>query len=588
MKRAAVWLMLALQLVVAPMAEARVLVVNYMAGDERATGAGDLAHYQRIRNTVCGILDAFGVEYDVINSARMKTEFARTGVVTYDFGTSAARTVAYSAVIHSSIGVPKVTSWQMRTDSLLSSTKTPTVPQLMAMFATEMVASSATCCTTGVTTTSTAYDGNTYWPGVTKYLASGQSIRWRSGFLHGAVMTDAPGGVRALIRQTMNTSNAQEVLPTDGAPCMDCDSLIASPSDSVVMWTRLNSHVAGSAQVVFCNFNHLADGQMDPALLAQAVVYLDSLTGGAMIREPLRFGMLVRGGFSRGARTASGGTSPNDSTNIKASIDSLNALGVPFTVAVDMDSLNQNAAEAGWWTRASMARFTPDFALSGSWTHRSLSIALAGQFASLDSAFRGNRTDRVAVPRLGDWTPSSYSSMGFDSLGYALNTARARSLIVQQNTETPANRLPAGRYPNPYTGDDPLRVVGTAATSDSGSAQWTNGLAVDSYIGQAWGSYAEDFWRQAFNVHPVNTLTLGATFRSSTIHDDLQGQGRVRVLTISASQLGSGTRSDWATRPTRPGWWIAKSVVNASKAINSFAWQGKARVSFVPLQDVQP
>jgi hypothetical protein len=405
--------------------------------------------------------------------------------------------------------------------------------------------------------------------------------------LDGTVMTDAPGGVRALVRQSMITSTAQEVLPTDGAPCMDCDSLIASPSDSVMIWTRLNSHVAGSAQFVFCDFNHLADGQMSVGLAAMAITYLDSLAGGDIIKTPLKFGLLVRGGFSRGARTASGGASINDSTATKASIDSLGSLGIPFTVACDMDSLNEYAAEAGWWTRAGAARFTPDFALSGSWTHRSLSIALAGQYASLDSAFR-NRVDRVAVPRLGDWTPSNFSSLSFDSLGYALNSARARSLIVQQNTETPANRLNSGYYPIAYNAGDPLRVVGTAATSDSGSAQWTNGISTDSYIGQSWGSYAEDFWRQVFNVHPINTVTLGAAFRGSTIHDDLQGQGQVRILTISASQLGSGTRSDWATRPTRPGWWIAKSVANQVRAMNSFGYNGRPVASFVPLESVTP
>lgn len=611
----------------------RVLVV--VPRNNNDIGAGDVTTVRNAwvqRSTIASVLDGFGAEYDVVSASVGKTEFCRLGVVTYNFGTSAAFTRSYTAVIHIGLEGTFGGNTGYRADSLFSSTKLPLVPQLYVGWSYSW-RSAACACSIGVANAA-GYNNATNHLGWTKYSASDPSLRFRSGYLDGVSLA-APylGTVRGIIKQGSNVANAQSVLPTVPLPCMDCDSLTQSTNtDSVAIYVRQNDHVPGKAPIIVSVAAHNWDDQQDPAMSIAAIALLDSLAGGTIIKRPLRFGINVRGAFRRNAKHVMGGFVSGDSATIKASIDSLASLGVRFTVGVNIDSVSTYPDELFWWNRAPLALYSPESwsgidttvlvaangkatygrsldlygryrtrallgALSGTEGDSALSSGVRRAFSRTDSIFSG-RSDRVMIPALGDWCPRNIGANGLDSLWYALGKTGSTALVVSpwepesnpNRSTNPLGVLPQQTAMKSSLGGEPIRLLASAPYPDSGSATFESGNSVDSYFNNpsnSWVKHVQSFWSTLIGVRGVQRgASNGTTVVDTDARTMFDNFSKAKVLTIHAGDLGSGLRSDAQSRPTRPGWWYVKSVVNEAKAINKLA--GRSVVQIVPLQDLWP
>jgi hypothetical protein len=161
-------------------------------------------------------------------------------------------------------------------------------------------------------------------------------------------------------------------------------------ADTASVWERLMTGWAGTtyngesipsnARLVFANVmgaspcvdsisganlgEALTPCEFDAPTLLFALAHLDSLTGGKVWESstsklPLRAAVTIDGAFTRTGRQFAGGTNITDSTVVKASLDSLAALGIPVTVGVNVDSIAAYPYEVAWWNKLPTARFTP-------------------------------------------------------------------------------------------------------------------------------------------------------------------------------------------------------------------------------------
>jgi hypothetical protein len=633
-------LLVALLLLATP-ASARVLVVTPISANEYGGDPGNFTpqHMFAMREQARGILDAFGVEYDVVPSSIARTEFVRTGVMTFNFGTSAAFTRSYDAVIHLTGQTMSITSVNRgyRPDSLFSSTKAPQVPQLFWTWSYLWSGASASCagCSLGVQRTS-GYNGNTNWQGVTVFDAA-MKYKARVTHVDGYTLSYVfPGTVRNLVGQKTNASLAQEVIPTDGAPCMDCDSLSSANTVGDTTLVYSVEHTVTGQPIIVCTFGHNHYDQSSPIVGAMGLAALDSLTSGAVIKKKLTLGIYLAGGLRRSSRTTWGGISPDDSTNYKASLDSLRTLGVPITVGVNLaaDTITTYASDLAWFRNnlGGMASYVPENWQSisdstkgggnasltapidptGLYRKRaqygdSLTHAVTGSDTStahlMRSAFtilrgHGLKVDHIYVGPLFDHRPITTTG---DSVFFGLRKAWVRGVLVDVNN---ANAYGARANPRAYFTRSGFYRVGSMAPErmavigawtmrqDSSAASWYNGLSVDSYSAAfSWGASTEAFWDSAFEAWgPISATTPNKL--AGRAYSDFEQVGRpdtrnrARVFVIAASDLGSGIRSDAATRPTRPGWWAVKSIVNGARIANSLA--GRPIIQFVPIQDIEP
>ena len=610
-----------------------------MTGLEVTDVGGGLTYNMfALREQARGILDGFGVEYDIVSAKVAKTEFCRTGVVTFNFGTAAAFTRTYDAVIHLTGSTMSATTFNQgyRPDSLFSSTKAPVVPQLFWTWSYTWSGTSTSCagCSLAVDRGGSAgYNSNSSWQGVTIYDA-GMKYKARATNLDGYALTYVfPGTVRNLVGQKTNASHQQEVRPTDGAPCMDCDSLTSAntPGDTTVTYSVLHNRTDITPKaIVVCTFGHNNYDQASLGIGISGVAALDSLTGGQVINKPLNIGFYLAGGFRRGARDAWGGISPDDSSNFKASLDSLATLGVPITVGVNLatDTLSTYAGDFAWYRRlGGWASYAPenwqaiaDSAKGGGnaslteprdplglYRKRaqfgdSLAHAIAGSDTSTASLmFRslriltenGLKVDPVVAGPLFDHRPITASAAG-DSVFFGLSKAGIRAVVVDANNANSygARANPRAYYvrsgPNPVGSSAPNRMMVLAAVTmsqDSSAARWTNGMSTDGYsFVNQWGASVEAFWCSAFESQQTRAI-FDSGFNGRVI-GNLRSNNKARVFVVAASDLGSGVRSDNATRPTRPGWWAVKSIVNTARIANSLA--GRSIVVFSQLKNIEP
>lgn len=644
------WLVLLIILLSAPIASAKVLVVVTRDQASETSNNLDAVYY---REQVLGMLNALGVDYDCIRPPIAKTEFARTGVVTYNFGTSAAFTRSYDAVITIlPNGVITSGGFGFRPDSLFSSTKRPQVPQLYMSLSYQWVGAGSGCaaCSLGVFRTVGGYN-NGNWQGNTMFSAGG-NYKFRPQHLDGYLLTYGTGGVtRPVIAQQYNASSAQEATPTSGAPCMDCDSLLGSISvvDTVSMYVwygafnTVNPTSTQSKPIIVCDFAHSTAGQSTPVIGLAGIALLDSMCGGTIITKPIKAALYMTGAFQRNGRTTWGGISPNDTSNFKASLDSLASLGVPITVGVAIDSLSSYQADFGWYRRlGGLASYSPEvrrgtgadttglpasdpasFANprdifghlrkrfqvgdgSGVGADSSIASLARGAFATLTSNGL-TPLDRALVPPLWDNTNLANGTADTAFAGLAMAGVAAvvvdpfqignyggRSAILSRYTRSQSAQIPG-------MGGKHVNVLGAATMAqDSSAARWQNGFSVDSYsMPRGWGTAVENFWDQALAVNgqaaamPANLINA-LLISGAITNGRTSGVGSIvpmpksNVFVFAASDLGSGVRSDWATRPTRPGWWAVKSIVNGAKLANSLCYPGKVAVAFQKLEDIQP
>lgn len=151
------------------------------------------------------------------------------------------------------------------------------------------------------------------------------------------------------------------------------------PTQGMLVWTRYLDYpgVTDSKPVVFAapsahhtpviggGTNNIVDNraQPDPIVIYTALAFLDSLTSRDLLGtniEPKRLAVQISGGFRRGAANGARGFAPFDTNTVKASCDSIAALGIgniAVGVNPNLDSLSTYASDLYIWKRLPGVRF---------------------------------------------------------------------------------------------------------------------------------------------------------------------------------------------------------------------------------------
>ena len=259
--------------------------------------------------------------------------------------------------------------------------------------------SGVSTCSTGVAVASGAGTGMP----VLSYATTLRSRLWFSasnkyaGPLSGStgylkITASVAGGVRALLAKHDPLSRFYVSTSYSGVrPMLDpLDQAADAGSDTVDVWERLFTGFAGTVygganipsnvRMIYANVmgaspcvdslsfagpqDQNVPCEFDAPTLLYCLAHLDSLTGGKVweastSKIPLKAAITIDGAFTRNKRTWSLGFADADSTVIKASLDSLAALGVPVTVGVNVDSIAAYPYEVAWWNKLRGARFSP-------------------------------------------------------------------------------------------------------------------------------------------------------------------------------------------------------------------------------------
>lgn len=567
-------------------AEAKILVVMPSempaAGDENE----DRVYSKKaLQSMIINVMDRWCQPYDIVPPGVAKTEFCRTGVVTHLFGSSGAYTTSYAAVIHCDWGrITYTNSGGYNPDSLTLSSKSLLVPQLF--FIPDADFATSTTCSLGQLNAVGSAGAYGQW-GQSRYL-NGTDLRYRAFTDEGEVLITASipgGGLRIIIGARYNKGAVNTVFQNTN--CVDCDSLLGptgfvSGTDTATVWVSRKSHLANSQPIIACSPGHFIGTGMDGVAFLSALAHLDSLTGGGVFdagKLPIKVGIQVRGGWRRNARHISGGIFAADSTTLKACMDSLATLRVPFAVGINMDSLNSYASDRSWWERAApYVHYSPE-AIPGA-TASAAANELLRTFADVDSAFGKSRTDHVLISPGFDWIPSNMTRADMskaDSMISYLADAGVSGVVTNglwtgsrpddssQATLSPVASRHYVRYGRSAGNYLPNLVV--ASYADSGSARWDHGLNLASRISLA---APDRLWRSI--LASTGRPYAGAAWQA-TGSDSLGYVMPInaRILTLHASDFGSGILSDAATRPSIPGWWQAKYLANGATIINQLA-----------------
>jgi len=633
----------ALCLLVMPAAGRVLVMIPNDQNVDNNDGSGELRHTQALRAAVLAMLNATGVDYDIYGSKApaggrlgMITDFCRRGVVTYNCCGADSFQRSYEAVIHVWNHAVNQHGNGYRPDSLFSSIKRPLVPQLFIVNSYSAWAN-ACVCSLVVTGSSAGYNANTNYIGWSQRYRENSDLRYRSGFTDGLKLTSTVhiGDVyRMIVSGASNTGHAQTNRPTVPLPCIDCDSLLNPvQDDSGVVVIQYNAYPCTGCPVpnvykplIIASGSHNADDQIDVGTIFMGLAALDSTCGGTIIKKPLQFSINIRGGFRRNTQSVRGGIAPEDSVALKASIDSIATLGVPFTVGVNLDSVGTYASEKFWWQRAPTAHFAPESwsgvndsahvssGTGGGGANYGSSIDIWGRFRSrvavgsmdntdsslanmirislarTDSIFTG-KLDRAGLAASFDWAPRNIGAVGQDSLWYAIWKGGLTNVVFEtQNAKSMPLRALSQGYMNQQTrmkssiGGEPIRILGTPMAPDSGSAAFDSGHTTDAFANSpvnSWCKNTESLWSglvglrmisvSVGNGHSSDTGPGSLNYKDNGVTDNTSSFSRASVFTIHAGDLGSGTRADAATRPTHPGWWAIKSLVNQAKIANLIA-----------------
>jgi len=591
------------------------------------------------------IMDKIGGPYDIVPLSALQTVDISSGTVAYNRGTGSAYTTAYNAAIFPFF-VPSLQRLSnrglMSPDSLASSLYSTSIPVLL--FGTSFTLT--TTCSLDVDMPSLSTPGKV----ISLYNNNSRTTRLWIGQDEPNAISSAvtPGGSRVIIGARRNSSwvhniNEGSYAVPLGHNCRDCDSLVWSApgfngaADSGYVFSALKNNRADGSKPIVYSLPFGANLSVDPIWVAilGALAHLDSLSSGAVFSSsklPLKVAIQVRGGWRRAARHISGGISPNDSTILKASIDSLASLRVPFTVGVNTDSLASYPDDKNWWQRAApYVHYAPEqwggvtvqpglVGNNASWQRpldpfgatrtraiygdgtcsgadTSLWCMLRANFYKCDSAFGASRTDRVPMAAAFDWVPTSItgtSMLNADSLIAFMAGAGVRGVVTNSFT----------RLSDPYGNSNPksLSISGsrhrvlygrstgeylpnwaTTGFCDSGSARWDGGRLT-----------AIEGGRKSLRQHDV---FMGALFTGRARRECAEAYAAggfdsllynidmdPRIYTIHVSDLGSGVFADADDWPSRPGWWQIKALVNGARIINQLA--GRTIIEFVYPKDL--
>ena len=454
-------LVLALLMLVAPTADAAKLMIAAPSAGETVSPGEVAPNNARMLRMLRGVMDVGGVDYTVVPSRSLKTEFCRSGVQVWNYGTAGAYTETFDGVVHLGVfgGVGYTQSGgdapNYRADSLMKghkateaigtgTTKAPSAPTIfMATNAQALISGDNDALLkdgTGVVQCSTGSNSGgintTVVPGDRGgYLASDPTVRWMFGtYVEPLARNSTPpgGGWRAHIGAAVPSLTSRE-LPAGARMfppidlCQWCDSM-ATPAagaaiDTLVMWERMMSHITGADPVIFvmaAGAGLLADSLSDevgyrsptegePFLMLAALARMDSILGGTLFTKRIQIALTIDGAFSYNAREHPRGILKADSSTFDASMDSLATLGIPVTFGVNTDSVAANSEWKRWLAKVPKARFSPQ-----NWTAVADTAANSGAASFLRPADMMGRYRRRAA--FGDTT----THLGADSTIYKL------------------------------------------------------------------------------------------------------------------------------------------------------------------------
>lgn len=605
--------------------------------------------YRDLVATVRGTLDLLGVDYDIVSQSigATKTHWLRTGQIVYGSGTPSAYVKSYDAVLHVGQALANFTAYRPDsllhmvgriTDTSLTTVRYNTVPQIFVQCNGTVTQADSVNGGAFTDRTSTSQLGQVVWspgnpypyqPGVAKYTLIGASI------------TTVPGNWRVLLRagQGIGRWAHSGSIPS---PRPDSLSRYDGPiinSDTAIVYARALSNIPSAKPIIIINHSDFQSVNTDMTPLFVALAYADSSVNGAILGTakniPVKVGIQIRGGFSRGAQlgipTSTGGMTITDSTAFKASIDSLASLNVPMVLGVNVDSIstytnydkrwwaNVTTLKYGVWQNAGIdstgvsgaASFDNPRDIFGMWRNRaafgdstvhsvqtadtSLAQLVRGAFSKLATAFGSSNIDRILMAPGDDWCPKNGLSMGIDSVVYGLSKGGARGVVVNPFRERiGVNTQGQGFHQRP--GNDPLvynrsrapfKFLATPSYLDSGSVRFDNGNT---------GRYptlvqTERMFRTMMSsghTAGIYNQVPAANTQGVSWSSDSTRNVRARILTIHASDLQSGLRNDASTIPLRPGWWVIKNFVNQIKTINSFSYRGKPLFVIAYPEDCEP
>lgn len=659
-------------LCIAGTGEAKVLITY-----DITSGSGPNISHEEVR-ALTSALDGLGLksgtDYVVAHPRSVRTEFARIGRMTWNFGTAAAYAESFDAVIHCGFNGRQNTVYtSYRPDSLTHSATVagtaashgrglPTVPQLF-IFGTEAVTNQGdgTACTTGVSALQTGGEGTGNHEAEGSLYKVGSPGRWFDATIGKRGLRNATspaGGWRPLIgsgwNSVMSYYEVNNLMPADA----DSMGMFAFP-DTAVLWERPNAHVTGASSNVFmasgngagATYSDSLSGlpgwriEIDWPVLYCALARLDSLAGGNVLKGRSRsLGFVVEGGGTRSDRRHNGGVFAADTTVLRATADSVRALGFPLTIATDPESLAVNAGDIAIWKAFGDVRFAPWVRVGMDTTAALLGNASVSRVVDPFGRYRmraavgpgtadssvyalvlasrnalrslvGSRYfSNAVVPFADDWSPKQMrlrsALPGVDSLMYALRLAGVSTLVINQQTRDTdpaylaANPKGFGRLKQQVlpirigaVSGDRIALLGFASRPVYG--QRFKGIQSDSVDrlcdpgpcpGPVTSWYTENaFWNgmhRDFTSHaaflPYN---LGGSDEGVILatEDKLYGmQGPASVCVINAQSLAGEN----LVNPTRPGWYVLKHIVNATRAANAFA--GRTVLRIAHLDEVQP
>jgi hypothetical protein len=594
---------------------------------------GDNSNRRAMNSQIPRLLPWLGIDYDILGPGVGKTEWPRVGVATFGTGPGAT-TQAYSACLILGTGIqsakpPGIFRQDSMTRSVTVSSiiKMPTIPTIRIAEAGMGLQSTtdSTGCDGSQATHFKPEDGDLYVPGT--------GIRWGGvGGRTGSPDYNATGGLRTLLG--WGTTDRTLYIGTNTAPIPPAwgDSLVAQATrpESASVWVKWNTHVAGAAHQIYVSDadNYAQISEWTQYVLALA--YADSLVGGTLIKRPIKLGICVRGGWRRNSAVNEGGMVTADSAAFIATMDSLATLGVPITVGVNLDSLENYTRDKVWWARAGKVSYAPENWASldttklsrgaswqnpcdlfgakrkriafgdGSTTDTSIAGLTRAAFWKLDSAFGRGNVDRVLIPPGSIWDPLLSTANSRDSVVSAFASGGARGIVLNASWNGGASSS-RQRFVN--SGTVPIRF-GAAAGSRFKllmTPGWT-----DSGAASAWGPLGEglrstgatgdilpfnhhvsdNFGRSWMGVNPF--YQGGSTNNNDASSNDSLNVGPCFVYTVHAGDFGGG---GFSPNPSRPGYQQIKMLWMMAKAINNFAYaypdgRRKQIIVFTKLQDL--
>ena len=445
-KIAAIWCLTSL--LVGQVVQAKTLLIYpYQTGAEGSTNLGPrdgINQTERNVRCVTNIIRLTGGDVSIVRADNVRTEWARTGKMVW--GRDASQTTSgvggyeeqFNAVIAlGNYSTNAIKTGMFKSDSLSrtrrqggSTVSGNAVPMLRLMTNAENVVAGASRITSydsaGVYSTA-AENGNgiaAFTPNdpfstfLTMSFTQPFVYKYNTGFLRKILYAGTPqieyrwsNGVNSGARQA----------------CRTCDSLLTyAESDSLLMWDLQYGSVLGQGSTITylsafgagCAADSIsADGtsgcpgtEGDWQIVLAGLAHLDSLSGGNVLgKKVIKIAPIVYGGLSRGERHAwkSPGSAQGilgaDTSAFYETLDSLNALNIPITFAINPDSASSYERDLIKMKQVKSARFTPQI-----WNGISDSTKAGGQ----NAAYRpvdvyGRYRNRTAV---GD-----FSGVGGDS-----------------------------------------------------------------------------------------------------------------------------------------------------------------------------